>query len=372
MGFDRWMAACLYDAEHGYYANPARQRTGRKGDFFTSVSVGPIFGRALALAFASVWEQAGRPEEFWLVEYGAEDGQLAVDMLALLQTVGGAEFAAAVRYGIVETIAAKQAVQRKKLSETGFVDKIEWLGEGETKPVGVVFGNEVVDAQPVQLVERTAEGWAQRLVGLNRQGGFVWRTQANLDIGRGPLAAVENYPVGYQAELRISADLELLNGMASRVERGAVLLVDYGFAEQELYSLSRPGGTLQCYRHHQRSDDPLAHPGEQDISAHVNFSLLAQAGQALGLKPVAWVDQQRSLAGLLTAHRGDPDKPTLLAGLDDPARGRRQLQTLMHPESLGAKFHWLWLAKGADMVSNATPALAFASPGDLAALTAPD
>lgn len=368
MPFDQWMAACLYDDDLGYYMQPDRQRTGRGGDFFTSVSIGSLFGRALALAFFGIWEQTGRPKEFWLIELGAEDGQLAVDILSSLEAVAGTEFAAAVRYGIMEfELSAKVEVQQTKLAKQGLAEKVTWLEAGEVKEVGVVFGNEVVDAQPVKLLERTDLGWQERLVELDSTGAFVWKNLNSMSFIGGPLADLANFPVGYVTEVRIKDDT-LLQAMAARIERGAVLLMDYGFPESELYSLARPAGTLQCYHQHRKSNDPLAFPGEQDISCHVNFSHLVRLGQELGLEPLAWVDQQRSLAGLLTAHAGNPDEPTLLRGLADQARGLRQLQTLMHPEALGAKFHWLWQSKGLTLDPAALPALTFASPRDLQTL----
>jgi len=370
------MQQCLYHPEHGYYSDPTRTRTGRGGDFFTSVSVGEMFGRALALAFVPVWEAAGKPEEFWLFEFGAEDGQLAVDILQAAEFVGGAGYMQAIRYGIVEPVKTKRAAQWERLEKSGLGEKAEWLEVDQPlRKYGVVFGNEVFDAQPVRLVEYTGTGWQEQVIVADEAGLPCWR----LDQIRGsheladpiagtPLHHQENYLFGHRAELR-TTDETLLKKMAMLIESGAVLAIDYGYQAEELYSPARTAGTLQCFHRHQKNNDPLAAPGEQDITAHVDFSLLAREGKKHGLDPIAWLTQEKAIAGLLTVPgAGGPDTPRLLEGMADPAKAMRQLQSLMHPEMLGAKFKWLWMTKNLELAPEKMPALKFARPGDLNAL----
>ncbi|MEM1058265.1 MAG: SAM-dependent methyltransferase [Verrucomicrobiota bacterium] len=371
MRFDDWMHQCLYHPEHGYYSDPSRRRTGRDGDFITSVSVGAMFGCALALAFVPVWEACGRPEEFWLIEYGAEDGRLAADILASLEAMGGTDFAHAVRYGIVEPAPAKREGQRQALEKSGFGERAEWLeADAAPKPVGVVFGNEVFDAQPVRLVERGPDGWEECCVALAGEIGFAWALcpiEASSEAGRFPARLGGDYSQGYRAELR-TRDAELLESMAARLERGLVLAIDYGYPEAELYRPARTAGTLQCYSGHQKSGDPLADPGRQDISAHVNFSQLAREGERLGLNPVAWLTQEKTMAGLLGAFGQHPDVPRLLEGASDPAKATRQFHALLHPELLGSQFHWLWMTKNVSLPISEMNALTFARDSQLHAL----
>jgi len=315
------MEISLYDPEGGYYAKASR--IGRGGDFYTSVSVGPAFGKVLAEQFHEMWEILGRPQPFTIVEQGANDGQLLADILAAVHP----PFREAIQCRIIEPLPSAKALQAALLGDIGV--PILWHERlAELPPFeGVQFSNELVDAFPFHLMVSTGTGWEEMFVVTGIGGLEFVRGEPSPEVGSSPLPPL---PSGHIAELRPSVS-PWTSAVASRLQRGYLLVTDYGDTRDKLLDGSRPRGTFACYLNHRRDENPLETPGEKDITAHVDFTSLEEAGLQAGLQPAGFTDQYRFLAGaaegLLREMDGHPDPQFL-----------RQLKTLLHPESMGAKF----------------------------------
>lgn len=340
MPFRRFMERALYDPAHGYYAS-GRAVIGRAGDFYTSVSVGPLFGRLLASQFAQMWECLGRPARFEVVEQGAAGGEFAGDVLAAAQ--GG--FAEALHYRIVEPFSVNAARQRVRLAAFG--GRVTWHGSVAELPrfTGVHFSNELVDAFPVHRVVFRGGVWRERCVGVDAEGRFCW---VDGPLFASDLAAIAPHlpPLeGYETEVNLEAE-PWIAAVAQRLERGCILVADYGFARADYYLLERSQGTLAAYRQHRRCDDPLAEPGACDLTAHADFTTLAQAGLAAGLTLAGFADQHHFLAALGRRMFPDVSDPRELT--PERQRTMRAFMTLMHPGMMGRDFHFLALARGVE------------------------
>ncbi|MBO9513581.1 MAG: SAM-dependent methyltransferase [Variovorax sp.] len=284
--FDRFMALALYAPGLGYYANASRKfgRMPASGsDFVTAPELTPLFGRALAAQVGEALAKTGT-DEVW--EFGAGSGALALQLLDAL----GDRVA---RYRIVDLSGTLRERQQRTLHK--HAAKVEWLSELTESMNGVVVGNEVLDAMPVQLLARVRGQWFER--GVAAQGeGFAWSDRPTplrppVDIEGAHDYLTEIHP---QAEAFIAT-------LADRLQRGAAFFLDYGFPESEYYHPQRHMGTVMCHRGHQADGDPLSDVGEKDITAHVNFTGVALAGQNAGLEVLGYCNQARFLinAGLV-------------------------------------------------------------------------
>jgi SAM-dependent MidA family methyltransferase len=323
MPFRRFMELALYHPEHGYYAG-GKARIGRRGDYFTSVSVGSLFGELLARQFVEIWERLGRPVPFELVEQGAHDGTLAADILAALPEECGA------RLTLVEPSAPWRAAQAAKLAG----HPVRWVaGVEELAPfVGVHYSNELLDAFPVRRYRWSEAGWRECAVGWEG-GRFVL---VDLVAVSGPAVGIERLPPGSFAEVNSDA-LIWIASLAGKLTRGALLVIDYGFPRDEYYAPWRTGGTLEAIANHRRVD-PLEAPGEADLTAHVEFTTLARAGEAAGLGIAGFADQHHFLSALAARHFPD--------GIQPGAKTMRAFQTLAHPTMLGRAFKALAFTRG--------------------------
>ncbi|SEA99013.1 class I SAM-dependent methyltransferase [Variovorax sp. YR216] len=284
--FDRFMALALYAPGLGYYANASRKfgRMPSSGsDFVTAPELTPLFGRALAAQVAEALEKTGT-DEVW--EFGAGSGALALQLLDAL----GDRVA---RYRIVDLSGLLRERQQQTLA--GHAAKLEWLSELPESMNGVVVGNEVLDAMPVQLLARSGGQWFER--GVVAQGdGFAWSDRPT---ALRPPVEIEGAH-DYLTEIHPQAEAFIAT-LADRLERGAAFFFDYGFPESEYYHPQRHMGTVMCHRGHEADGDPLSHVGEKDITAHVNFTGIALAGQNAGLEVLGYCNQARFLlnAGIL-------------------------------------------------------------------------
>jgi SAM-dependent MidA family methyltransferase len=336
--FARFMSLALYHPQLGYYSS-GRCSIGRAGDYFTSVSVGSLFGTFLAAQFGEIWEKLGSPDDFVIVEQGASHGELAADVLEALQ-MSKPEFFARLVYRIVEPFPVLRARQEAKLRI--FAPRVQWTPDLETmKPfVGVHFSNELLDAMPVHLLAAGNDGrkreWQERMVDIGGPGFvFVTRPISNARL-RARLTTLPASPVGnYETEINLSA-LHWLEMLSEKLERGVVLIADYGFSRDQFYSPGRTTGTLQAYAQHRALPASLDQIGECDLATHVEWTSLAEHALNLGLTIVGFADQHHFLTGLFSAHPG-----LASAATEKP----RALQTLIHPELLGTKFQFLSLAK---------------------------
>ena len=321
--FDRFMAMALYAPGLGYYANAGRKfglMPSSGSDFVTAPELSPLFGRALGRQVAQALQATGT-DEIW--EFGAGSGALALHLLdALGEQVG--------RYTIVDLSASLRERQRECLA--GHAAKVRWVDALPDQLQGVIVGNEVLDAMPVRLLHFNGSAWLERGVVLHEQA-LAWGDRpttmsAPFD---DPVAAGTLTEVHMQAEAFIAT-------LADRLTRGAAFFIDYGFPQAEYYHPQRSGGTLMCHRAHQVDSDPLVDLGLKDITAHVNFTGIALAGQDAGLHVLGYLSQARFLmnCGLLE----------LIQGAD--ARTTAQVQKLLMEHEMGELFKVIGFSKGAE------------------------
>jgi SAM-dependent MidA family methyltransferase len=330
--FDWFMEQTLYHPEFGYYSSGQGQ-IGRRGDYFTNVSVGPLFGRLLAVQFAEMWEMLGRPGEFTIVEQGAHEGDFARDVLEAVRS-GAPDFFAALRYCVIEPFPILEARQRDRLG--GFGEKTMWRKSlSELEPfTGVHFSNELLDSLPVRLIRREGDAdWEEKFVAdSGNRFEFVSRPVFDEQL-RQRLVRIPQYSgEAYETEVNLAA-LDWVENVSRRLARGFVLAVDYGYARDDFYSAARTTGTLQGYAKHRRVTSPLEDVGHVDITASVEWTSIVERAEESGLTIIGFTDQHHFVTGLLVR---------LTPGENE----RRALQTLMHPEFLGTRFQYLALGKG--------------------------
>jgi SAM-dependent MidA family methyltransferase len=343
LSFELFMETVLYHPRWGYYSANAR-RAGRKGDFFTSVSVGPLFGAVLARQFFQMWEIMGTPSPFLLIEQGAMDGQLLTDVFEEMKR-SFPEFYQAARGRIIEPFSTCREAQQKTVEASGLKNKIEWAPSAvAAQPVeGIYFSNELVDSFPVRLVVFRGGQWLEKCV---RWGGdsFAWVEQPITDQTLNGAIETRKIPQmeGYTTEINLRSS-EWIEQTAQVLKRGFVLTIDYGCERQEYYHPSRAQGTLQCYRAHKKNDNPLDSVGCQDITCHVDFTGLIEAGQTAGLDFLGLVDQNRFCVGV--ASEAFENNQTLNA-VFGPGASQAAWQTLTNPAMMGARFQCLIQSKG--------------------------
>jgi SAM-dependent MidA family methyltransferase len=321
--FDRFMAMALYEPGLGYYARDDRQfgafpESG--SDFVTAPEMSPMFGRALAVQVAQALDACGA-DEVW--EFGAGTGALAAQLLGAL----GARLR---RYHVVELSAALRARQAATLAP--WAQRLSWHDRMPPHIDGVVVGNEVLDAMPVQLLRWTGAQWLERGVG-DDDGCFVWRDEPTSL--RPPVEG--GFVPGTVVEVHQHAQA-FVRTLAASMGRAVAIFVDYGFPEAEYYHPQRTGGTLMCHRAHRADADPLAEVGAKDITSHVDFSAVALAAQDAGLDVLGYTSQARFLinCGL----------PALMdaAGLRDSVAALR----LVSEHEMGELYKVIGLGRGVD------------------------
>jgi SAM-dependent MidA family methyltransferase len=334
ISFARFMELALYCPQHGYYERKG-DTVGQRGDFYTSVSVGPLFGELLAFQFAGWLEEAeGRGQGANIVEAGAHDGRLAGDILGWLKGNRPGLFAR-LEYVIIEPSARRREWQQETLA--GFAGKVRWIDSVPDGPQfnGIIFSNELLDAFPVHCFAWDAreKRWFER--GVTRDGDkFAWAKLPDSTCGLATPGLEAVLPDGFVVETCPAAEAWWKQA-ASSLAVGRLLAIDYGLTAEELFRPERCKGTLRAYHHHRASDDLLANAGEQDLTAHVNFSAIRAAGESAGLVTEDFLTQPQFLTRIL----GEAVKEKLFASLD--AKRVRQFQTLTHPEHLGRAFRVL-------------------------------
>ncbi|MEY8878013.1 MAG: class I SAM-dependent methyltransferase [Leptothrix sp. (in: b-proteobacteria)] len=296
IGFERYMALALYSPGLGYYARGDRQfgaLPSSGSDFITAPQLSPLFGRALARQVLEALQATGT-REVW--EFGAGSGALAAQLLASL----GEQIE---RYTIVDLSGTLRARQRQTVAEQvpQWADKLHFADRLPEQLDAVVVGNELLDAMPVVLLHFDGRHWLERGVTLAKAASttaprFVWADRPTTlqppDTSGDPAGRL--YPTGTVTELPRQASA-FVTTLAGVLRRGAAFLIDYGFPEHEFYHPQRSGGTLMCHRAHQADPDPLDAPGEKDITAHVDFTAIALAGQDAGLEVLGYTSQARFL-----------------------------------------------------------------------------
>ena len=335
ISFREFMAQALYHPQYGYYGS-GRARIGRRGDFFTNVSVGSLFGTLLARQFVEMWQRLEAPAEFTIVEQGGHYGEFAADALNALREFAPACFAATT-YRLVEPLAALRARQQETLAAF----RVDWVESlAELPPfVGVHFSNELLDAFPVHRVVWTSDRWMERVVDFQENRFvFVDAPLANAALAS-HLARLPAVPPGYETEVNLTA-AGWLTALAAKLEAGFVLAIDYGYPRAEYYRPERTGGTLSASAGHRREPDPLARPGEIDLTAHVDFTTLAETASVHGLDLAGFTDQHHFMVGLGGLHFHDDASVTTRTQQEI-----RAFKTLMHPDLMGRSFKTICFAK---------------------------
>ena len=323
--FDRFMALALYAPGLGYYARDSRQfglMPSSGSDFVTAPELSPLFGRTLAAQVAQALQASGG-DTVW--EFGAGSGALAAELLdALGDRVR--------RYAIVELSAHLRERQRDRLS--AHAGRVDWLDAWPEAMTGVVVGNEVLDAMPVQLLCWQGSRWMERGVVLTPQG-FGWADhETSLAPPPGAIDPGDLSP-GFLAEIHPQAEA-FVAWLGERQTRGAAFFIDYGFPEAEYYHPQRSGGTLMCHHAHRVDADPLVDVGEKDLTAHVNFSGIAVAAQGAGLEVLGYTSQARFLLNCgLADHLQTADRPA-----------RAHALKLIDEHEMGELFKVIGLARG--------------------------
>jgi SAM-dependent MidA family methyltransferase len=295
--FAEFMEILLYH-EAGYYSQRAKIM-GQRGDFFTSVHLGDAFGAMLAVQLAQIWQRLGSPLSFDLVEIGAGQGWLARDILIHLRDYHPKCFICA-NYTIVEKspgLIEQQKNTLQSLRDSGTVIRWQdWSDIGSQSITGCVFSNELIDAFAVHQVQKvgdclmevyvTLEGdrWVETLQPFSTEAIAEYFQAANIDL------LSPDYPEGYRTEVNLQA-LDWLHTVADRLAQGYLITIDYGYSSGRYYNPGRSSGTLQCYYQHQVHGDPYIHLGQQDITAHVDFTALQTQGDRLGLVTLGLTQQ---------------------------------------------------------------------------------
>ncbi|MEY5009745.1 MAG: hypothetical protein RLZZ253_884 [Verrucomicrobiota bacterium] len=337
MSFASFMAEALYHPDEGYYRS-SRQRTGRTGDFYTSVSVGPLFGRLLARQFIELWHRMGCPAPFTLVEQGANDGTLLRDVLEALRAFAPECFAQTLCF-IVEPFPELEARQRQTLAQ---FPHTEWVRDLLHIPKfeGIHFSNELLDAFPFHRVFWTGSCWEELAVAWAEPGFFWIRVPiTHPELQHAVNNLPDDRPPGYTTEVRTSVT-HWIKTLADRLQTGAVIVVDYGYPRSELYRPERSEGTASAYHGHRQHSNLLANPGADDLTAHVDFTTLAEAALASRFQLRGFCDQSRFLAGLGPLHFEDSPVPG-----PEMEKELRAFKTLFHPGIMGSSFKALCLAK---------------------------
>jgi len=337
--FSRYMELCLYEPELGYYAR-SKEQFGKAGDFYTASDVHAVFGRLMARQFEEMWRVLGSPERIEIVELGPGRGLFARDVLDWSQKFP--DFSRALHYTLVETSAALREKLETTLSDciaAGKAVVVADLANYAPAENAIVFANEFFDALPVEVLNNHGAmrvGW--------EAGRFV---ESFVSASAVEMEYLDRYSIHPEEGERVEAGLEAqrwMPRMAAAVPRGFAVVIDYGYMREELLA-GRHRGTVMCYRQHSASDNPYEAPGEQDITAHVNFTALRAAGEQAGLESLGLVTQAQFLMGVGEETQfSDAFEDTRLP--QERAKRALQLKHLVTPAGMGETFSVLVLAKG--------------------------
>ena len=354
--FEAFMDMALYYPELGYYSS-GKNPIGKKGDFYTSPHLHPIFGAMLAKQLMEMWTVTGRPSDFYAVEIGAGEGYLSRDIYDYLMNEtedmalshDKSDFMKSLRYAIIEPFSHFENIQKDLLepvradlqrfghSGVMWVKSIRELDDVR----GCIFSNELLDAFPVHLVEMDKE---LREIYVDFDG-------ANLVEKRGAPSSTAisdytnqfsgNMDEGYRTEVNLGIR-NWLKEITSVLSSGFLLTIDYGYSAREYYSEERTKGTLLCYYRHQFNDNPFSHIGEQDITAHVNFSSLKKWGQELGFQTVGYCPQ----GTFLVSSGIDEIITELYADSSDYTSELANIKGLIFPQGMGTSHNVMVQYKG--------------------------
>jgi SAM-dependent MidA family methyltransferase len=356
--FSRYMELCLYDPEFGYYSRNAAQ-FGKAGDFYTSSDVHAVFGRLLARQFEEMWRALGSPERITLHELGPGRGLFARDVLDWSEKKFPGFFRA-VRYELVEQSAALRARIEQTLRRR-FESAKASFAEGDGNPhfsrterarngapetasansvPTIVFANEFFDAMPVEIVSNSV---SLRIDARNGRFVETWASSSAEE-----LEFLDRYSIHPEPGERVEVSLASLTqmSMATSIERGFMVVIDYGYTREEQLA-GRHRGTVKAIRQHSVSANPYEAPGEQDITGDVNFTALAAIAEQRGLRAQKLITQSQFLMGIGEANQfADAFEECRLP--QERAKVALQLKHLVTPAGMGESFHVLVASKGVD------------------------
>lgn len=335
MGFDRFMQAALYEPGLGYYEQA--QVFGEEGDFVTAADLGPWLAKGFADLVAWGWQAMGRPSDWTLLEQGGGSGAL---LCAVMQELQARNEALPARIVAVEASGRMRARQQAAYAEAGIpVEQVSTLGEVGGLEACIMFSNELPDAFPVRCLIRKGRDLVERGVAWDGSG-VVWAEAAEPmeEIPWIDPALIEAWPEGYVTEWNPELP-GWQQELAATVRHGLVFTVDYGFSQKEYYRPNRIEGTLLAHHRHRADADVLRDPGSRDITAHVDFTALAQAGRRHGLHGTAFMSQGAWLAQspAVQAHIAAMAGATDAAALAQMA----QIKRLLLPSGMGELFKLL-------------------------------
>jgi SAM-dependent MidA family methyltransferase len=339
MPFSRYMEMCLYDAEFGYYSGRVEQ-FGKGGDFYTASDVHAVFGRLLTRQFEEMWRCLGSPERLELVELGPGRGLFAQDVLDWSEKKFPNLFHA-ITYVLVESSEALRLRLRSILDRHLRSGKAKVTSTGECSSSGpaIIFGNEFFDAFPVEIV--SAAGMLHLEASDNRLRETFLPAPEKVD------EYLDRYSVRPEGNERLEAGLaayEAMSQLAKQRERAFVIFIDYGYT-REVQLGGRHRGTVMTYRRHSAGANPYEAPGEQDITAHVNFTALAAAAESQGMRVERLLTQSQFLMGIGEANQfADAFEECRLP--QEQAKVALQLKHLVTPIGMGETFHVLVGSKG--------------------------
>jgi SAM-dependent MidA family methyltransferase len=337
--FSRYMSMCLYDPELGYYSRNAEQ-FGKSGDFYTSSDVHAVFGRLVARHFEESWRALGSPAEVEVLEFGPGRGLFAQDVLDWSERKFP-DFSRALQYTMIESSAALRQRIEARFAGRQNVRVYRELGEINTSENAIVFANEWFDAFPVEIV--TSQG----LLHVDQSDGKFVETFR--PVPRPITEYLDQYSIQPQFGERVEVPLEAIDAMrqvCSSVTRGFLTIIDYGYTRAEQIG-GRHRDTLMTYRQHSASPDPYEAPGEQDITAHVNFSALSAVAEKNGFDVHPLLTQSQFLMGIgETTQFADAFEGCRLP--QEHAKVALQLKHLVTPAGLGESFHVLVASKGVE------------------------
>ncbi|MES2364314.1 MAG: class I SAM-dependent methyltransferase [Pseudomonadota bacterium] len=338
ISFARYMELALYSPGLGYYSGGSA-KFGAAGDFVTAPEISPLFGRSLARQVAQVLQTCGGD----VLEAGAGSGRLACDLLQELAALD----CLPQHYYILEVSADLRDRQRTTIQQQApqLLERVCWLDALPEAFTGCMVGNEVLDAMPAHLLHWMSDTLLERGVAWV-DNAFAWREQVIIDRRLHDAARALDVPADYVSEINLAAGA-FIKSLAQCLQRGTLILIDYGFGEREYYHPQRNRGTLMCHYRHHVHDDPFYYPGLQDITAHVDFTAIAVAGIEAGMRLAGYTSQAQFLINCgitdLLARTPASDVSTYLPQAS-------ALQKLMSPAEMGELFKVIALCKNMDTV----------------------
>jgi SAM-dependent MidA family methyltransferase len=337
ISFAEFMQHALYHPTWGYYTR-GDQNVGKAGDFFTSVSVGSCFGTILAHRIHQLWLETGSPQNYHLIEMGANNGQLALDILNTIQQTFP-DLYDSLTYRIIEHLPSVREIQTQTLHSHKEKISLHISPSEITEQHGIILSNELIDAFPIHLLQLEKGTWHQRNVTITDDKlAFTLSKKLTPDIDQftKTLPPVSYLPDGYQTEFRPDLDTHIAE-LSKMLEHFHTITIDYGHTHSSYYTASRNTGTLRCYHQHQADENPLILPGLKDITTHIDFTQLGKTSLQHGHHLTHFSSQSHYLtshakAWLLSLEENlTPENFKLI----------RQFQTLTHPTTMGHQFHVL-------------------------------